>query len=356
MYSREISASPDKIVHNGKITFGAFEGCPDKFDIRGVRGPFVGVPLPSIITNFRIQSSLMFFFNIGPYVGTVDFFDHKVFGFADVVFWNTESGRKYTYRSFMGPRRRFIPHNLLNGFCASFNKHRYIRISWDHRHDRLSMIFNLKGDRSKPSANAAFIAHYSHPDMNELFSVIPAPSRRRCSANYIATPMIHGSIALGKTKFSDASTMEAIDGNALLCVNRSYYNFHSVSEFVASAGVSDGKNFSFQIFTTQENAIDSENLNGNVLCVNGKYTLLPPVTITHPFGINKKWIIQDFENMVDLTFTPSSDVHRDVSFLVIKTQLNTIYGTFEGVIKTKDGESVVLHNFKGVAKNQLLRL
>ena len=60
--------------------------------------------------------------------------------------------------------------------------------------------------------------------------------------------------------------------------------------------------------------------------------------------------------MVDLTFTPVSDIRRDVSFLVMKSQLRTIFGTFEGVIKTKNGEDIVLHNFEGVAKNQLLRL
>ena len=98
-------------------------------------------------------------FNIGSYIGTVDFFDHKVFGFADVVFWNKETGRRFAYRSFMGPRRRFIPHNMEIGFCASFNKKRYIRVGWDHHRDRLSMIFNLKGDSSRPSAQAAFVSH-----------------------------------------------------------------------------------------------------------------------------------------------------------------------------------------------------
>ena len=356
MYTRNTSAAPDKIVHNGKINFGAFEGCPEKLDIRGVRGPFTGTPLPTVLTNLRIQSSLMFLFNIGPYIGTVDFFDHKIFGFADVTFWNKENGRKYAYRSFMGPRRRFIPHNMKNGFCASFNRHRYIRISWDHKHDRISMIFNLKGDSSRPSANAAFIAHYSNPNINEIYSVVPFPSKRRCMAAYLSTPVIHGALTLEKTGSSESATMEDTEGSALFCVNRAYYNFHTNSEVAAAAGESDGKKFSFQIFTSQENAIDSENLNGNVLCVNGECTLLPPVKITHPFGLNKKWIIQDFENMVDLTFTPNSSVYRDISFLILRTQLNTIYGTFEGVIKTKNDEKIVLHNFEGIAKKQILRM
>ena len=356
MYNREIQEPPEKIVRNGKIQFGTFGGHLPQLDIRGVRAPFVGTPLPAVITNFRIQSSLVFMFNIGSYIGTVDFFDHKIFGFADVVFWNKETKRKLAFRSFMGPRRRFIPHNMNTGFCASFNKKRYIRISWDHQRDRLSVIFNLKGDNSRPTSQAAFLAQYSNPLMKELLMVVPAPSKRRCSATYVTNPQIHGSLNLEKTKFSEEESQEDLDGMALMSVNRSYYNLHTLSEFVMAAGQVNGKNFSFQIFTTQENAVDSDNINGNVLFADGECTPLPPVTITHPFGLSKKWVIQDFENMVDLTFTPASDIRRDISFLVSKSHLRTIFGTFEGVIKTKNGDDIVLHNFEGIAKNQLLTL
>ena len=356
MYTREIKSPPEKIIHNGKIEFGTFKGLLQNLDIRGVRTPFAVIPLPKAITNLRIQSSLMFCFNIGSYIGTVDFFDHKIFGFADVVFWNKENGRKYAYRSFMGPRRRFIPHNMNVGFCASFNKKRYIRISWDHQRDRLSMLFNLKGDSSRPSAQSAFIAHYSDSSICEMSTVIPAPSKRRCSATFSTSAQIHGTLSLGKTKLSEEINQENLDGSALFSINRAYYNFHSISEFIVATGQIDGKKFSFQIFTTKENAVDTDNINGNILCVNGECTPLPPVTITHPFGYAKSWVIQDFENMVDLTFTPASVNYRDVSFFIVKSQLRTIFGTFEGVIKTKDGESLVLNNFEGIAKNQLLRL
>lgn len=356
MYTREIKTPPEKIVQNGKIEFGTYAGLLPELDIRGVRAPFAGTPLPTFITNLRIKSSLMFFFNIGSFVGTIDFFDHKVFGFADIVFWNKENGRKFAYRSFMGPRRRFIPHNMKQGFCASFNKRRYIRVSWDHFHDKLSMIFNLKGDSSRPSTQAAFIAHYSDKQLCEVTTVVPAPSKRRCSATYYSNPQIHGSITLEKTKLSEEVNQEDFDGSAIFSINRVYCNLISTSEFVIAAGEVDGKKFSFQIFTTKENDVYSENINSNILCVNGECTPLPSVTITHPFGISKKWIIQDFENMVDLTFTPTSDNRRDVTFLIMKSHLRTIFGNFEGVIKTKNGEDIVLHNFTGIAKNQFFRL
>ncbi len=356
MYTREILTPPKHLVHNGKPVFGTFDKFPEKLDIRGVEAPFGGIPLPHLITNFRIKSSLFFMFDIGAYIGTVNFFDQKIFGYAEVVFWNKDSKRKFAYRVYMGPRRRFIPHNLHSGFCASFAKNRYIRISWDHDRDRISLIFNLKGDSSRPSARAAFVAHYSEQGMCEITSVLPSPTKSRCSATYTATPLIHGSLSLGKTKLTDAITMEDTNGYGIFSINRMYYNLHAKQEFVTAAGMIDGKKVAFQIFAPLENSVDTENLNGNILSTDGQCTTLPPVTITHPFGITKNWVIQDFENMVDLTFTPAADHFRDTTFFVTRMQEHTVFGTFEGSIRTKDNENIVLHNFQGIARKQSIRL
>jgi hypothetical protein len=359
LYSRELTAPPLRLIKKGKPVFGTFSGAPRQLDIRGVDAPFGGVFLPRFITNFRIKSSLVFIFNIGSYTGTVDFFDAKIFGYAEVVFWNRDTGRKYAYRALMGPRRRFIPHSLNAGFCASFQKSRYIRISWDRSRDRISLIFNLAGDSARPAAQAAFLAHYAESGMGEITMVTPAPSKSRCSATYVITTALHGALSLDNTKRSAPVTMQDTNGQCLLEINRTYYNFLTEVEYVTATGMINGKIISFRLVTTPEDAFTPDKLNDNVLFCDGTCTPLPPVWITHPFGLigqDHPWIIQDTENMVDLTFTPISDNLRNMSFFAIRTQYHTIYGTFEGMIRTKDGETVSLHGFAGIAKNQLLRL
>lgn len=356
LYSRTVTEPPRQIVQNGKCTFGTFAGYTEMLDIRNVNAPFSGVPFPRFITNFRIKSSLLYMFNIGPYIGLVEFFDQKIFGYAEVLFWNKENGRKYAYRSFMGPRRRFIPHNMIAGYCSSFRKKRYIRISWDHERDRISLIFNMSGDSARPSANAAFLANYSNPNACEMTAVVPAPTKSRCNASYACTAAMHGSLSLDKTKRTEAMPMKKTDGSMLLNINRSYYNFVSACEIVLATGTVDGRHVSWKIVMQQEESVDIENVNENFLFVDGHCTPLPPVVITHSFGLHEKWVIQDTENMVDLTFMPKSDHFRDNSFFVARTQVHTIFGTFEGVLKTKDNESVVLHNFEGIVRKQMLRL
>ena len=125
---------------------------------------------------------------------------------------------------------------------------------------------------------------------------------------------------------------------------------------VSACGKIGDNEFSFQIFSPVENAVDTDTYNANQIVVDGALTPLPPVTITYPLGITKQWVIQDFENMVDLTFTPNMSHFRDMAFFVVRAQTYTIFGKFEGVIKTKDGKDIVLHEFEGFAKHQMMRL
>ncbi len=288
----------------------------------------------------------------------VDFLDQKIFGYAEVVFWNLENGRKFSYKKLMGPRRRFIPHNMLLGFCSTFKRNRYIRISWDRARNRFSAIFSMKGDEARPTVNAAFIAHYSEESMNETLTVVPAPTKRRCAATFFATPKIHGSLSVEENGVTLPSSMKDADGEALLSISRMYYAFERKQELATASGILEGdekKRLSFTLTALPAGQVDANSLNPNFLFIDGKCTPLPPVVITHTKGLAKQWIIQDYENMVDLTFTPKGHHFRDISFVIMHSRTNTLYGTFEGVLKTKDGETIALHDFLGIVRSQSLR-
>ena len=90
--------------------------------------------------------------------------------------------------------------------------------------------------------------------------------------------------------------------------------------------------------------------------VDGNATALPPVYMTHPFGISKEWVIQDTENMVDLTFTPASLNTRTVNIIALRTTYTNMFGHFDGVLLTKDGEKITLKHFPGILQKGMLRL
>lgn len=355
MYTRLVLPPPPELIQNNKPVFGTFAGAPVSMDIRGVHMPFGVIPLPTFITNFRIKSRLSFTFALGNYIGLVEFYDAKIFGFNEIVFWDISSGKRYAYRHLMGPSRRLIPHELRATVCASRYKKRYIRVSWDRDKNRISLLFNVAGDSARPYANGAFISHFSEEGIGDATFVTPLPTMRRCAASYYMTFPLHGALSITPLDES-TKVMDDMDGLGLIDMSRSYLLFRSRSEYVTGMGIVKGKKVVFRIQTTSLDAVDAEKYNANALFVDGEMTPLPPVRITHPRGLKGRWNIQDTESMVDLVFTPVSDLARTVSVLILRTRYHIMYGTLEGALLTKEGEKIIIKSMPGIAKHNLLRL
>ena len=60
--------------------------------------------------------------------------------------------------------------------------------------------------------------------------------------------------------------------------------------------------------------------------------------------------------MIDLTFNPISTNTRTLNILVLSNTSSIIYGIFEGVLLTKNGEKIILKSLPGVLHTDNLRL
>jgi len=352
LYSRQITQAPKKLIRNGKPLFGTYSGLTEKLDIKGVKFPFGIIPLPTFITNFAIRSQLFVAFNTENYIGQIAFFDAKLFGYCEVVFWDTQTNAKSVYNAFIGPRKRLIPKNLKKGICICFKKSHYIKIGWNRAHKRISMFFSLAGNPSRPNAGALLTANTD--DSTDIISVMPAPTLRRCSATWLNTFSVHGNFFVNKD--SKAKPSNNCSGYAIISINRCYYKLHVKYNNVTGLGNYDNRRLSFRLTTSSFDARNTNNCNSNFLFLDKEVTPLPQVFITHPFGMDKRWIIQDTENMIDLTFTPVSENLRKMNTVVFRTVYHTIYGFFEGTLLTKDGEKLFLKSFPGIVQATMLRL
>ncbi len=350
MYSREFTKPPVKIVQNGKAKFGTYNDISPKIDIKGMRAPYAGIPLPVFLSKLRIKSRLNYLFSLENVIGLVEFYDFKLFGLAEIIFWNKESGRKYVYHTITSTRKRIIPKNTNNGICASYRKSRYIKVSWGRQHKHLAMKFNVKGDNARPNAKGYIFSPMNSQMHTDLLFVNPSPTQSRCSATWFTTMKMQGNI------FIDNEKLDASEGLAAMILNRTYFKLSTLFTLAWGIGTINNKNIIFQLKNSNLDAADSDKYNDNVLVVDGKPTALPSVLMTHPFGINKNWIIQDTESMVDLTFTPISLNRRILNIIALRTDYSIIYGTFEGVLLTSDGEKIILKNFPGILDRNSLRL
>lgn len=354
VYSRLIKKAPEKIIRDGGICFGTFSGVPAKLDIRGVRRPFAGIPLPSFLSNLHIKGRLACVFTAGEFIGMTEFFDTKVFGFAEVVFWNMTTGQRFAYHTMMATRRRIVPADTRKAVCVSYSKARYIRAAWNRARGKATLSFVVRGDSCRPAAKGSFTAPFGTEDVRELLSVTPAPTVRRCSATWMVPLRVRGGITTGKHRRKLAEPPEQ-DGLALLLVNRTYTKFRSRSEILCGIGETGGRSLIFRFASSNYDAVDSDSYNDNILVADGQITAMPPVCITHPFGLDRKWVVQDTESMVDLAFTPVSTSSRTLNILVLRNVCVTIYGTFDGVLRSSDGEKIALKNFPGVIRKNMLR-
>ena len=350
MYSRLFSTPPEHIVEKGKANFGTYKGISPAVEIRGMTAPYAGIPMPVFLSKLRIKGRLNFVFALEKYCGFVEFFDFKIIGLAEIVLWNKETSKKYVYHFIMPPRRRFIPTSTNRGICATYNNRRFIKVSWGRSHLHHAMTFKLHGDSVRPSIEG-YVYSQKEDDMHSDFLFVnPSPASSRCSATWFAAMNAKGHITINSEEADDS------EGLCAMSLNRTYHKFHSHSIFAWGIGNCENKKIIFQIKNSDLSAADEDNYNDNILVVDGKETALPSVLMTSPFGNDKKWIIQDTESMVDLSFTPQSVNHHTINLIALRTENDVIYGTFEGVLLTAQGEKIQLKSFPGIITKGLLRL
>ena len=358
LYTRTVTQAPDKLIKNGAPVFGTFAAAPEMLDIRGVRRPFASLPVPSILTNLLIRSNIACVFNMGQTMCSVDFFTGVLVGFIEIVFWNAEKRKKCAYRSLIAPWRRFIPYSLQKSAAASPNKKRKLRIAWNRKRGAFTFICSITGDSARPDVKGTFSAAIGSECGAEVTSVLPSPVMRRCKAAYKIAASIRGAFNFMPRAKNDAQkdSFAFTNGSMLFDMYRAYYKIPTVNEFAYGVGKIDARGVSFSIVSSSLDAADPGAYNENFLFIDGDITPLPPVKITYPFGIMGRWIIQDTESMVDLAFEPHGHHSRAHSLFVLSTRYNVLFGNFNGVLLTKNGDQIALKDFPGIVKKHVLRL
>lgn len=349
MYSRTVNEPPELIIQNGKANFGTFLGIPQKFGIKGMRAPYAGIPLPTVISKQRIKSKLNYIFSIDKFIGISEFYDFRLFAFSEIVFWNKETGKKYVYHTIIPTRRHFVPLTTDKGICASYKKRRYIKISWGRKHQHHALSFKVKGDSVRPNAEGFFFSPMGDKMHTDCLFVNPSPTSSRCSATWLTAMNLDGQITI------DNEIVDKSHGLGAMVMNRTYVKVHSIATRAWGLGNLKDKKIVFQLGYSNLDAADPDKYNSNVLIEDGEITTLPSVVMTHPFGVDKKWIIQDTESMVDLTFTPSSLCTRLLNIIFLRRYYTSMYGTFDGVLLNSKGEKIILKNFSGIINRDFLR-
>jgi hypothetical protein len=308
------------------------------------------MPLPVILSNLRIMETLRFVFCDADNIGEIELFNGRYFTFMETVLWNRKTGQKIAYRRLTPPRMIRFPRTFGNSITACRTRSRYVRILTRLQNKLIHADFDFLGSNSRPPCHGRLEMNLADPAFADMSCVIPYGIKRRCLASYQAVAPLHGWIGTG---YDDHELKEEA-AFGFFDVRKTYFGLRTKSTKLIGLGRIDDRAISFQLGNSVYH--DDLRYNDNVLFVDGKTWPLPPVKVTRPYGVNGEWIIQDTESMIDLVFTPISDMPRKLSAFILRTDYHTVYGKFSGVLLTGDGEKITVREYPGIGKKILLRI
>lgn len=346
MYERKIVKAKNRVLENGKIHFGTFDSVPENIDIRGLRKPFGLLPLPIFSTNTRVRSSVAFKFSTEKFLGFFQIFNTRFLTYGEFVLFDTQNKQRYIVRKFSFNFKRIISFSTKTGGCVFFRHNFHVRINWTGEKLNVFMRFN----QYKMPVALHFTCERHSEEVGEISACLPEKVMRRCRVFHQIGGRFLGKVKVGSETDSAATALCFFE------TRHAYYELLFNKRNICGFGVVGEKSLMFSLSQSSLDSADRYEFNDNTLTVDGKVFCLPPVKMTAEYGLEKKWVIQDTENMVDLTFTPDQKSKYGLSAIIFHLDSSILAGTFEGAFFLKDGESITIKDLPGLGYNVRLRL
>lgn len=149
--------------------------------------------------------------------------------------------------------------------------------------------------------------------------------------------------------------------------HRGYYPRNMFYDWLSFMGIRDGKRFGFN--TTHNQSIDEENYNENIVWMEGKTSILPPVRCTHvndcktiefesPEKTPMQWIMKDEHDMINLTFDILG-VHKNLTKvlggIIVDARYFAAFGLLNGYVRDEDGNKYEFHNDHAIGEDKRMK-
>eukprot|EP01034_Spumella_vulgaris_P036424 gene36424-44926_t len=160
-----------------------------------------------------------------------------------------------------------------------------------------------------------------------------------------------GSLTIGNDepiRFDLATSQMIIDDH------KGYYPYITTYDWVTGLGFTKDKKLIG--FNLTHNQVTSQNkYNENCLWLDGVLHPLPPISILRPDGHTGLWHVRDAHDMVNIDFTPVTHTSVNVNYGVICSEYEGPYGTYNGYLRTANGEKVLIEDMFGMGEDFYLR-
>ncbi|MDR2759364.1 MAG: DUF2804 domain-containing protein [Spirochaetaceae bacterium] len=348
MYTREIQAPQGTPLEKGKPLQGTWISAFNEVDLLNIQHPF-SFPFPKWMRDYRIKEWETFVVNNERFFLGAMLANMKYYRMAQVYVYDKETKEFLQFRKVIPFNGWRLPRDLYNSSIISRSYGFFFRIhNWLYA-DTIKIDLDIKATRARPS----FTAHLEY-DLNRKVTpmVVNLPfSERRCMYAYKVLAAVRGDMVFGGRHISlDPDETQGMFGDF-----KGFFPYRMHSVWCTGIGF-DAENRGFG-FSIAENQTKEKNKNNeNALWVEGRLTPLPPVRITMPEGVDKEWVIQDVEGMVDLTFTPQVSKRVAFNLLFTGTEYDTPLGYFNGMLIDSGEKKIQVRNLWGLGEKLYLRI
>ena len=378
---RAVPTPKDLVDENGKVVFGTFDKEFETMELLRAKKP---TKAPDFLRKFKLTlwEATEVHLKNGVLLAVVC--DMGIFGKQLNMFFDKRTKKVYCWDTQIPSKETTIAANLLNGSIAEAKSDvgfvRYVNnfqdgkaeLSGKHTVNEKSFCLVTQGREDKTAvecikenkvydpAQATIEYDFKLTRLSDPCVVsIPFPySDNRTLYSQKDFFKAEGSLIInGEEMLSDDETVAIIDDH------RGYYPRRAHYDWVTTMGKCeiDGEKKFLAFNLTRNQSINQEDYNENILWLEGKSSLLPPVTFTRSvetadFKNYAEWYIKDEHDMVNLTFKVYGINPMVLHAVVVNIDYFVAWGELEGYIRDEDGKKYVLDGMMGMGEDKTLLL
>ncbi len=347
-YTRKYEAPPEKMVNDGKFTFGTFNAPFKTINMLDAKKP-LPILIPKSLKYFRLKEWEAFQIGNGDYFILGAVYNAKLMGVAQLVVIDIKKNKKYIFEKILPPWKTVIGGSLLNQVSYSCGRHFSFHLHNHLEKGRIRITIRTRGQKGQPDLNCSFEAFHEKEFTTPMAICQPFGPNRALYSHKALMPLT-GELEIGDEKiaFTKEKSFMILDDH------KGYYPFEMKYDWVTTAGRDEtDRLIGFNL--TDNQVLDHETYNENCLWIDNTTHLLPPVKFSRPNGSMGKWQIKDSYGQVELEFTPQIEGKVDINAIIIKTKYRAPYGTFAGFITDAEGNRVSFDNYYGVGEKKYIR-
>lgn len=369
---RRAVPTPESMVdENGICAFGTFDKEFEKMDLVKLKKP---TSLPNCFNRLKLTlwEATEVHLKNGVLLAVVC--DMGIFGKTLNVFYDKRTKKVYCWDTNLKSKDTVIAPNLINGAVAEgktpVSHVRYVNDFQDGKchlkgqHTGKCLITVPQKDKT---IVAAIKENYGEATIEYDFTLTRLSKPCVASIPFGKNRPLYSQKdffkAEGRLVIKGEEMLTDEDSAAIVDDHRGYYPRRAHYDWVTTMGKCnvDGAEKWLAFNLTRNQSIDQEKYNENILWLEGKTSILPPITFTRnpeskDFKDYSEWIVKDEHDMVNLNFKVYNMNPMIMHALVVNIDYYVAYGELEGYIRDEDGKKYVLDGMLGMGEDKTLLL